>query len=142
MKPRRFLFLPLASVLLLAACTTLTQRKMKEADAALMLSWRKSRASDWDGSLLAARQSLEHVRQGIEARPVRRGVGGADVDLRPLMSALASGPARDLEIALQSHNPVAAESAYPMIQAQCTNCHTVLGKPQIQLSQLAHVAGL
>lgn len=142
MKPRPFLFLTLASVLLLAACTTLTQRQMKEADAALVVSWQKSRASDWGGSLQAARRSLEHVRQGIEARPVRRGIGDADVDLRPLLAALASGPVRQLETALQSHNPVAAESAYPMIQDQCTNCHTVLGKPQIRLSKLAPGGGL
>jgi len=125
----------LATIVLLAACTTLTQRQMKQADVALVASWQKSRQRDWDASLLAARQSAEHLRQGVEARPVRRGASGADVDLRPLLAALGAGPFRQLETALRSQDHLAAEAAYPIIQAQCTACHAALGKPTIQLSQ-------
>jgi len=44
---------------------------MKQADTALILSQEKSLLPDWAASRAAAQAVQEHVRRGIEARPMR-----------------------------------------------------------------------
>lgn len=112
---------------------------MKQADAALIRSRELSLIPDWNAAMAEARETGDKVRRGIEARPVRPGVGGGKLDLRPLLAAFESGPLRQLEVALQSHDAPAAAAAYPAIQSQCVACHLMVGKTQIKISPLVRL---
>lgn len=129
----------LVGLVLLGGCSTATQRQMRQADAALVRSREMSVIPDWNAALMAARETGDHVRRGIEARPIRSGAGGRKVDLRPLLAGFENGPIRQLETALQSRTAGAAAAAYPAIQSQCIACHLAMGKTQIKISPLVRL---
>ena len=132
---RRLLVLVCATAWL-SGCTTATQREMKQADTALILSQEKSLLPDWAASRAAAQAVQEHVRRGIEARPIRPIAGGVKLDLRPFLAAFEDGPLRRLDSALLANDRTAVKALYPVVQSQCNSCHAMIGKSDIKPSAL------
>jgi mono/diheme cytochrome c family protein len=53
-----------------------------------------------------------------------------------MLAAWESGPYADLQTALKKHDKPRATAALTGLRQQCVNCHTVLGKTQIQVPEI------
>ena len=76
------------------------------------------------------------VSKSVESRPVQPGAAGTKVDLRPMLAAWESGPYTELQTALKKHDAKRSTAALVSLRQQCVNCHTVLGKTQIQIPEI------
>ena len=124
-------FLPASCLLVLAGCATVTQVQMRQADSGLVLAWEKAKANDWTAVPDLVDSSLVHVREGIAARPERKGADGAPVDLQALASAFDHGPAAGLRAAAARHNLDGFSQALNVATAHCISCHAKIGKPNL-----------
>lgn len=121
-------------IITLAACTTPTRQHMRVADTQLIQSQQKQVAGDWSGALALAQQASDEVKLGVDAKPVRSGAGGQDVELTPLLAAWVNGPHRELMSALSGKHTGRASAAFASTRQQCANCHTVIGKPDTKIT--------
>lgn len=123
-----------AMIFTLAACTTPTQQHMRAADAHLQQAREKQLAGDWTAALTMAQQAGSEVKLGIDARPVRRGADGKDLDLLPVFTGWEKGAHRELIAALQSQKPERATAAFTATRQVCTACHSMIGKPDLKIN--------
>lgn len=87
-------------------------------------------------ALAFAEQAGSEVKQGVAARPVRKGAGGEPLDLNPFLEAWITGPHRELLDALKGNQTGPATTAFAATRQQCMNCHTAIGRPSIPISGL------
>lgn len=134
--------LPAYSILILAAglltlggcATTPSALKMREANAMLKQSSKQARQGDFAAANTTAAAIGSGVRSGVELAPVVTSKAGADVNLKPLLAAWESGPYKDLRTALQGEQKKATTAAFTNLRGQCTNCHSVIGRPKIHIN--------
>lgn len=126
-----------ALVFSLASCaSTLISHRMKAAQRKLLETHRLQKSGQWDEALAMSARLHASVSKSVESRPVQPGTSGSKVDLRPLLAAWESGPYADLQTALKKHDAKHSTAALASLRQQCVNCHTVLGKTQIQIPEL------
>lgn len=125
----------LTTFITLTSCTP-TRKHMREADAQLLQSEQKMLAGEWTGAITQAEQAGEAVKLGIEARPVRKGADGKELDMSPLFEAWAKGPHLELLTALRDSQAERAAAAFVATRQQCTSCHIAAGRNDIPLSTL------
>jgi len=123
------------SLLTLSGCvTTPSAEKMKEANAMLKQSANKAKKGDYVGANSAAAAIGSGVRSGVQLAPVVQSKAGKNVDLKPMLAAWESGPYKDLRKALAGSQEKAATTAFANLRGQCTNCHSAIGRPEIQVN--------
>ncbi len=121
----------------LTSCTsTLISHRMKAAQRKLLETHRLQQAGQWDEAQAMSVRLDSSVSKSIESRPMQRGAAGTTVDLRLLLAAWENGPYADLQVALKKHDKPRATAALVSLRQQCANCHTVLGKTQIQIPEI------
>ena len=121
----------------LTSCTsTLISHRMKAAHRKLLETPRLQQIGQWDEAQAMSARLKSSVSKSIESRPVQPGAAGTKVDLRPLLAAWENGPYADLQAALLKHDKPRSTAALTGLRQQCVNCHTVLGKTQIQVPEI------
>ena len=126
----------LLALIVLSACTTPTRKHMRLANSQLEQSQQKMAAGEWTEAIALAEAAGSEVKLGIEARPIRKGAGGGDLDMTPLFDAWMNGPFSELVSALGANQTEQATAAYAATRQQCANCHTAVGRPSIVISGL------
>jgi hypothetical protein len=129
-------FACLIGLLLLTGCTTKTRKHMRLADAALAESLKSAKAGDWAAALAALKSATSDVEVAINARTTRKAANGEKLDLLPLLAAMKAGPIAALEKTFEAKDSAALAAGFKGLQAQCTACHTILGKTTIKLTPL------
>ncbi len=128
----------LSLTLALASCANImTLHRMKAADRKLADTHALQSQGRWDDAIAMAEKMHSSVAKSVEDKPVWKSKAGADVDLRPLLTALEAGPLKQLNTALKAHNTQQSQTAFVALQQQCTNCHLALGKNDIRLAPLS-----
>lgn len=133
---------PLLSILILSGgflvltgcVTTPTAEKMKEANAMLKQSAKNAKQGNYPEANNAVAAIGRGIRNGVELAPVVQSKAGHDVNLKPLLEAWESGPYRDLRKALAGKQEKATTAAFTNLRSQCTNCHAVIGRPEIHIN--------
>ena len=126
----------LAGVLLVTGCTTNTRKHMRLAALALAAASKASLAGDWATALASLRSMTTEVETAINSRTTRKAANGEKLDLLPLLAVLKAGPIAQLEKSIEAKDSKALAAGFKGLQAQCTSCHTVLGKTTIKLTPL------
>jgi mono/diheme cytochrome c family protein len=126
----------LALLTALASCaSTMNSHRMKAAQRKLLETHRLQQAGQWSEALAMAERMNSSVEKSTLSQPVKKSTSGVETDLRPLLAAWQNGPYAELKAALQKQDARRSSAAFTSLRQQCSNCHTVLGKTQIQISE-------
>jgi cytochrome c len=123
-----------SSTMLLAACVSSTNTHMKHADRYLAESEFKASQGDWLTAISLVQQVHEQVTAAVHVMPVRRGLGGSDVDLRTRLEEWSNAGSGKLLASLKSKSVDRTHAAYTSARLQCVSCHTALGKSEIEIT--------
>lgn len=127
----------LSLLIALASCAgIMNHHRMKAAQRKMLDTRTLQQAGQWDEALAMAERMNSSVSKSITSAPVHREAGGAKVDLRPLLAAWTNGPLKDLNVALQQKDARRSTTAFASLRQQCINCHTVIGKTQVQIPEI------
>lgn len=125
----------LSTLLFLASCASImTKHRMKAADRKLSDCQSMQSDGKWEEARIMSEKLRSSVAKSVTDKPVRTSTSGAEVDLRPLFTAWEKGPWQDLRKALETKNAAASEKAFTSLRQQCTSCHLVLGRNDIQIT--------
>jgi hypothetical protein len=114
----------------------MNSHRMKAAQRKMLDTRTLQQAGQWDESLAMAERMHSSVSKSIASAPLQKAVGGSEIDLRPLLTAWEIGPLAKLKTALQKKDAKRSTAAFASVRQQCVNCHTVLGKTQVQVSAI------
>lgn len=129
--------LVLSTMIALASCTsTMNSHRMKAAQRKLLETRRLQQAGQWDAALAMADRMHSSVAKSITSTPTQKSPDGTRVDLLPLLAGWENGPFADLKTALHKQDSKRSTAAFASLRQQCVNCHTVLGKTQVQVSPI------
>lgn len=129
--------LALSLMIALASCaSTMNSHRMKAAQRKMLDTRTLQQAGQWDEALAMAERMNSSVSKSITSAPMQKTVGGSEIDLRPLLTAWEIGPLAELKTALQKKDAKRSTAAFASVRQQCVNCHTVLGKTQVQVSAI------
>lgn len=121
----------------LASCaSTMNSHRMKAAQRKMLDTRTLQQGGQWDEALAMAERMHSSVSKSIASAPMQKAVGGSEIDLRPLLTAWEIGPLAELKTALQKKDAKRSTAAFASVRQQCVNCHTVLGKTQVQVSAI------
>ncbi len=127
--------LVLSLMIVLPSCAgMMNSHRMKAAQRKMLDTHKLQQAGQWDEALAMAERMHSSVSKSIHSDPVHP-AGSAQLDLRSLLAAWSSGPFAELKTALQKKDAPRATNAFTSLRQQCINCHTVLGKTQVQVSE-------
>ncbi|OYW78169.1 MAG: hypothetical protein B7Z37_00585 [Verrucomicrobia bacterium 12-59-8] len=130
-------FLALATMIVLGSCTSMmNSHRMKAAERKMLETRRLQQAGEWDAALAMAERMHSSIAKSITSAPIQKSSGGTTVDLLTLLTGWENGPFAALKTTLQKHDSKGSPAAFASLRQQCVNCHTVLGKSQIQLSEI------
>lgn len=134
MNMKTFSLLTIALTLIaFSGCTSATRKHMRIADVLLLQSEEKMASGDWAEATAIANQTMAEVKTAIEARPVRKGANGEQLDITPMFDAWVNGPHKELLGALEEKQSDRAKVAYEAIRQQCTSCHQAVGRNNIPI---------
>ncbi len=123
-------------MILLPSCASMMNSHRMKAAQRKMLDTRKlQQAGQWDEALAMAERMHSSVAKSIHSDPVQP-AGSSQLDLRPLLTAWTNGPFTELKTALQKQDASRSTNAFASLRQQCINCHAVLGKTQVQVSEI------
>lgn len=121
----------------LASCaSTMNSHRMKAAQRKLLETRKLQQAGQWDAALAMAERMHSSVAKSITSAPKQKSSGGTPVDLLPLLAGWEKGPFAELKTTLQKHDSKHSPAAFASLRQQCVNCHVVLGKTQVQVSEI------
>lgn len=127
----------LATVIALASCaSTMNSHRMKAAQRKMLETRRLQQAGEWDAALAMSERMHSSVSKSITSAPRQKSSSGTTVDLQPLLAGWENGPFSELETTLKKHDSKRSLAAFASLRQQCVNCHTVLGKTQVQVSEI------
>jgi hypothetical protein len=127
----------LATMLALASCaSTMNSHRMKAAQRKLLETRKLQQTGQWDAALAMAERMHGSVAKSITSAPRQKSTGGTPVDLLPLLAGWEKGPYADLKTALQKQDAKRSGAAFASVRQQCVNCHVVLGKTRVQVSEI------
>jgi mono/diheme cytochrome c family protein len=108
---------------------------MKAAQRKMLETRQLQQAGQWDEALAMAERMQSSVSKSVTAIPVQKSASGAEVDLRPFLTAWEKGPLADLKSALSKKDDKRSVAAFHALRQQCIACHSSLGKvPAVQVS--------
>ena len=126
----------LATTIALASCaSTMNSHRMKAAQRKLLETRRLQQAGQWDAALAMAEHMHSSVAKSITSAPRQKSSNGTMVDLLPLLAGWENGPFADLKTALLKQDSKRSGVAFASLRQQCVNCHTVLGKTKVQVTE-------
>ena len=129
--------LALALMIALGSCaSTMNSHRMKAAQRKMLDTRTLQRAGQWDEALAMAERMRSSVSKSISSAPRQKSAAGPVVDLQPLQTAWENGPFTELKAALQKKDAKRSTAAFASLRQQCVNCHTVLGKTQVVVSEI------
>lgn len=129
--------LALALMIALGSCaSTMNSHRMKAAQRKMLDTRTLQRAGQWDEALAMAERMRSSVSKSISSAPQQKSAAGPVVDLRPLQTAWENGPFSELRAALQKKDAKRSTAAFASLRQQCVNCHAVLGKTQVVVSEI------
>lgn len=130
--------LVILSAFSLASCAmmNINSHRMKAAQRKMLDTRKLQQAGQWDESLAMAERMRSSVSKSVASAPNQKSAAGMLVDTRPLLAAWENGPFAELKTALQKRDASRSTAAFASLRQQCVNCHTVLGKPQAQVSEI------
>lgn len=132
MKP---FFLLTLTIALSSCASTMNSHRMKAAQRKMLDTHTLQQAGQWDEALAMAGRMQSSVSKSVAAIPVQKSASGADVDLRPFLTAWEKGPLADLKSALEKKDSKRSAAAFVALRQQCIACHSALGKvPAVQVS--------
>lgn len=114
----------------------MNSHRMKAAQRKMLDTRKLQQAGQWDEALAMAERMHASVSKSITSAPAQKTAGGAEVDLRPLLAGWTNGSFAELKTALQKKDARHSTHAFASLRQQCINCHTVLGKTQVQVSEI------
>lgn len=127
----------LSLLITLASCAgIMNHHRMKAAQRKMLDTRTLQQAGQWDEALAMAERMNSSVSKSIISAPVHHAAAGTKVDLRPLLAAWTNGPLKDLNAALQQKDARRSTTAFASLRQQCINCHTVIGKTQVQIPEI------
>jgi hypothetical protein len=120
---------------MLASCgSMMNSHRMKAAQRKMLETHKLQQAGQWEEALAMAERMHSSVSKSITSAPMQKTANGSIVDLRPLLTAWTNGPLTNLKTALQKKDGPLSTGAFTTLRQQCINCHTVLGKQQVLVS--------
>lgn len=130
--------LALSAALALASCAmmNINSHRMKAAQRKMLDTRTLQQAGQWDEALAMAERMHSSVSKSVTSAPRQKSASGQVVDLQPLQTAWEHGPFTELKAALQMKDAKRSSIAFTSLRQQCVNCHTVLGKTQIVVSEI------
>ena len=129
--------LAISLMITLASCaSTMNSHRMKAAQRKMLETRKLQQASQWDEALSMAERMHSSVSKSINSAPKQKSSSGGLVDLQPLLTGWEVGPFAELKSSLQKKDASRSSAAFASLRQQCVNCHTVLGKSQIQVAGL------
>lgn len=129
--------LALALMIALGSCaSTMNSHRMKAAQRKMLDTRTLQQAGQWDEALAMAERMRSSVSKSISSAPRQKSAAGAVVDLQPLQTAWENGPFSELKAALQKKHAKRSTAAFASLRQQCVNCHAVLGKTQVVVSEI------
>jgi hypothetical protein len=130
--------LVILSAFSLASCAmmNINSHRMKAAQRKMLDTRKLQQAGQWDEALAMAERMHSSVAKSISSSPKQKSAAGPVVDLQPLLVAWENGPFAELKAALQKKDLKRSTAAFTSLRLQCVNCHTVLGKTQVKVSNL------
>ena len=129
--------LALALMIALGSCASaMNSHRMKAAQRKMLDTRKLQQAGQWDEALAMAERMHSSVSKSVTSAPMQKAVGGSEIDLRPLLAGWANGPFAELKTSLQKKDARHSTNAFASLRQQCINCHTVLGKTQVQVSEI------
>ncbi|HRH96559.1 MAG TPA: hypothetical protein PLB55_11520 [Prosthecobacter sp.] len=129
--------LALALMIALGSCaSTMNSHRMKAAQRKMLDTRTLQRAGQWDEALAMAERMRSSVSKSISSAPRQKSAAGPVVDLQPLQTAWENGPFTELKAALQKKDAKRSTAAFASLRQQCVNCHAVLGKTQVVVSEI------
>lgn len=127
----------LCLIFAMASCASfVNHHRMKAAQRKMLDTRALQQAGQWDEALAMAEHMHSSVSKSVTSDPVHRVKGGAKVDLQPLLTAWEVGPFAELKSSLQKKDTKRCTAAFASLRQQCVNCHTVLGKTQVVVSEI------
>lgn len=121
----------------LASCaSTMNSHRMKAAQRKMLDTRALQQGGQWDEALAMAERMHSSVSKSVTSAPMQKAVGGSEIDLRPLLAGWTNGPFTELKTALQKKDARHSTNAFTSLRQQCINCHTALGKSQVQVSEI------
>lgn len=127
----------LCLIFALASCASFVNHHRMKAAQRKMLDTRKlQQAGQWDEALAMAERMHSSVSKSVTSVPRQKSAAGPMVDLQPLLAAWESGPYTELKSALQEKDAKRSCAAFVSLRQQCVNCHAVLGKAQVGVSEV------
>lgn len=126
------------SAFTLASCAmmNINSHRMKAAQRKMLDTHKLQQAGQWDEALAMAERMHSSVAKSVTSAPKQKSAAGPVVDLQPLLTAWEKGPLAELKTALQNKDAKRSTAAFASLRQQCVNCHTVLGKTQVQVSEI------
>lgn len=129
--------LALALMIALGSCaSTMNSHRMKAAQRKMLDTRTLQQAGQWDEALAMAERMHSSVSKSISSAPQQKSAAGPVVDLQPLQTAWENGPFSELRAALQKKDAKRSTAAFASLRQQCVNCHAVLGKTQVVVSEI------
>jgi hypothetical protein len=129
--------LALALMIALGSCaSTMNSHRMKAAQRKMLDTRTLQQAGQWDEALAMAERMRSSVSKSISSAPRQKSAAGAVVDLQPLQTAWENGPFSELRAALQKKDAKRSTASFASLRQQCVNCHAVLGKTQVVVSEI------
>lgn len=123
-------------LLTLASCASMmTQHRMKAANRKLLKTQALQSQGQWAEALAMANKMHSSVVKSVAYKLVRQSAGGAEVDLRPLLTAWENGPWTELSVAMAQQDAPRFMRAIATMKQQCANCHLVLGRSDIKIAE-------
>jgi cytochrome c len=129
--------LALVLMIALGSCaSTMNSHRMKAAQRKMLDTRTLQQAGQWDEALAMAERMRSSVSKSISSAPQQKSAAGPVVDLQPLQTAWENGPFSELRAALQKKDAKRSTAAFASLRQQCVNCHAVLGKTQVVVSEI------
>ena len=123
-------------LLSLSSCASMISRhRMKAANRKLHDTQSLQSQGQWAAARLMANGMRSSVSQSVADKPVRKSASGAELDLRPLLTAWENGAWKKLAEALDEKDAPGFTRAYATMKQQCTSCHLALGLNEIQIAE-------
>lgn len=121
----------------LGSCaSTMNSHRMKAAQRKMLDTRKLQQAGQWDEALAMAERMHSSVAKSVASAPKQKPASGVVIDTQPLLAAWENGPLAGLKAALQKKDTKRSTAAFASLRQQCVNCHAVLGKTQVQVSEL------
>jgi hypothetical protein len=116
----------------------MNSHRMKAAQRKMLDTRALQQAGQWDEALAMAERMRSSVSKSITSAPMQKSaVGGSVIDLQSAaQTAWELGPLAELKTALQKKDAKRSTAAFASVRQQCVNCHAVLGKTQVQVSEI------